>query len=204
MQSLGSSWGGRIGYVLGYNVAYYFANPLEILYVWNGGMSFHGGFAGMVLSIIFVARKHKISVIAFGDLIAIAAPIGLFFGRIANFINGELYGRITDVPWAFVFPYGGPLPRHPSQLYEALLEGVLLFILIGAAYRKGARQIPGLMIGLFMTGYAVARILVEFVREPDDHLGFVIGSLTMGQLLSLPMLVIGLYAIYFAYKGRTE
>ncbi len=200
---IGIILGGRIGYVLGYNFFYYLQHPLEALYIWQGGMSFHGGFLGMVVSIILVARKHKISVIGFGDLIAIAAPIGLFFGRIANFINGELYGRITDVPWAFVFPHGGPLPRHPSQLYEALLEGALLFIIIFWAYRKGARNTPGLMIGLFMTGYAISRIIVEFVREPDTQLGIIFGQFTMGQILSLPMLVIGIYSIFYARQKHS-
>ena len=193
--------GGRLGYVLGYNALYYFQNPIEILYVWNGGMSFHGGFLGMVVSIIWVARKHKVSILKLGDLIALAAPIGLFFGRIANFINAELYGRVTDVQWAFIFPNGGPLPRHPTQLYEAILEGLLLFLIIGWAYRKGARQKPGLMIGIFMTGYAVARIAIEFVREPDAHLGFIFNQITMGQILSLPMLALGLFAISFALKN---
>lgn len=196
--------GGRLGYILGYNAVYYLQHPIEVLYVWQGGMSFHGGFAGMVASIILVARKHKVSVLGLGDLIALAAPIGLFFGRIANFINSELYGRITDVPWAFVFPNGGPLPRHPSQLYEAVLEGLILFIILAWVYRRGGRNKPGLMIGVFMTGYAIARILVENVREPDAHLGFIVDNITMGQLLSLPMLVLGLYAIYYARKNQAS
>lgn len=194
--------GGRLGYVLGYNAAYYFQNPIEILYIWHGGMSFHGGAIGMVVSIMLVARKHKISFLELGDLIALVAPIGLFLGRIANFINGELYGRVTDVPWGFVFPHGGPFPRHPSQLYEALLEGVLLFIIIGWVYLKDGRDRPGLMIGVFMTGYALSRIIVEFVREPDAHLGFVFGYITMGQILSLPMLAVGLYALNYASKKK--
>lgn len=194
--------GGRLGYVFGYQVAYYLQNLHEIFYVWNGGMSFHGGFVGVVISIILVAKKHKISVLALGDLIALAAPIGLFFGRIANFVNGELYGRTTDVAWAFIFPNGGPLPRHPSQLYEALLEGALLFLIIGFAYRKRARQFKGLMIGIFMTGYALSRILVETVREPDAHLGFIFGQITMGQILSTPMLLCGVYAILHAVRKQ--
>ena len=194
--------GGRLGYVIGYNLLYYLQNPIEILFIWQGGMSFHGGFAGMVVSIIMVARKHKIPVLALGDLVALAAPIGLFFGRFANFINGELYGRVTDVPWAFVFPNGGALARHPSQIYEAILEGLLLFLIIGLAYKKGARQRPGLMIGLFMSGYGMSRFLVEFVREPDSHLGLMFGYITRGQILSLPMVILGFYTIHYALRKR--
>jgi phosphatidylglycerol:prolipoprotein diacylglycerol transferase len=192
--------GGRLGYVLGYNVAYYAQHPLEILFVWQGGMSFHGGFVGLVVSGFLVARKYKIPFLALADIVVFGVPIGLFFGRIANFINGELYGRVSDVPWAFIFPNGGPLPRHPTQLYEAFLEGVVLFVIIGVAYRNGARQKPGLMLGIFMAGYAFCRILVEFIREPDAHLGFIFGQITMGQILSLPMLLIGVFAILYAHR----
>jgi phosphatidylglycerol:prolipoprotein diacylglycerol transferase len=192
--------GGRLGYVLGYNAIYYAQHPLEILFVWQGGMSFHGGFVGLVASVYLVARKHEISFLALGDLISFSGPIGLFLGRIANFINGELYGRTTDVPWAFVFPNGGPLSRHPSQLYEAFLEGILLFFIIGFAYHKGARQHPGLILGIFMSGYGFSRIIVEFFREPDAHLGFIFSHITMGQILSLPMLVLGLFVIRFALR----
>ena len=187
--------GGRIGYALGYNTIYFIQNPLEIFLIWQGGMSFHGGFLGMALSIYLVARKYKVSVFALGDLIALAAPIGLFFGRISNFINGELYGRTTDLPWGFVFPNGGPLPRHPSQLYEAGLEGLILFALLVIAYKKGAREKQGLMIGIFMTGYGISRTLVETLREPDAHLGFIFGHVTMGQILSAPMIALGIYII---------
>ena len=187
--------GGRIGYALGYNTIYFIQNPLEIFLIWQGGMSFHGGFLGMALSIYLVARKHKISVFALGDLIALVAPIGLFFGRISNFINGELYGRTTDLPWGFIFPNGGPLPRHPSQLYEAGLEGLVLFLILLISYKKGARQKKGLMIGLFMAGYGISRTLVETLREPDAHLGFIFGQVTMGQILSAPMIALGIYII---------
>ena len=197
---IGIILGGRLGYVFGYNALYYLQNPIEIFYIWQGGMSFHGGFLGMVLSVIFVARRHRIRILALGDLVALVAPIGLFLGRVTNFINGELYGRVTDVPWAFVFPGGGDLPRHPSQLYEAVLEGFVLFVILAVAYRYGARQRPGLMLGLFMTCYASFRILVEFFREPDSHLGFIFSDVTMGQILSLPMLGIGIYILVYAYR----
>lgn len=187
--------GGRLVYVLGYNLDYYLAHPLEALKVWQGGMAFHGGFLGMVAAIIYTARRHKVDMVKLGDLIAMVAPIGLFFGRLSNFINDELHGRVTDVPWAVVFPNGGNLPRHPSQIYEALLEGALLFALLLLAWRMGARRRPGLMIGLFLTGYGLARIVVENFREPDAQLGFLLGGVTMGQLLSAPMVVVGVWLI---------
>ncbi|MCE2516782.1 MAG: prolipoprotein diacylglyceryl transferase [Alphaproteobacteria bacterium] len=187
--------GGRLVYVLGYNLDYYLAHPLDALKVWQGGMAFHGGFLGMVAAIIFTARRHKVDMVKLGDLIAMVAPIGEFFGRLSNFINDELHGRVTDVPWAVVFPKGGYLPRHPSQIYEALLEGALLVVVLHIAYRMGARQRPGLLIGLFLAGYGMARIVVENFREPDAQLGFLFAEVTMGQLLSLPMVVIGLWLI---------
>lgn len=183
--------GGRLGYVLFYNLPFYLENPAEIIMVWKGGMAFHGGFLGMLAAIWWVARQHKISVVALGDLIALVAPIGLFFGRIANYINAELYGRTTDMPWGVVFPGGGPQPRHPSQLYEAALEGLLLFAILWLVYRWGGRIRPGLMIGIFFAGYGLARSFVEFFREPDSHIGFLFAGVTMGQLLSLPMVILG-------------
>ncbi len=191
--------GGRLGYVVFYQPAYFASHPAEILLIWQGGMSFHGGLLGIVATLILYARRHDLHLLKLSDAIACAAPIGLFFGRIANFINGELFGRITNVPWAMVFPAGGPNPRHPSQLYEALLEGLALFtVLIIASRRSDIRDRPGLLTGIFCTGYAIARAVSELFREPDAHLGFVIGATTMGQLLSLPLLAFGIFLIWRA------
>ena len=189
---LGVVLGGRLGYVLFYQPGYYFTHPVEILQVWHGGMSFHGGCLGVIFAIGAFAWRNKINALALGDLVAAAAPIGLFFGRIANFINGELWGRPTDVPWGMVFPNGGPLPRHPSQLYQASLEGLLLFVTMYFLIRNPAlRARHGFTGGAFLVGYGCARIIGEVFREPDAFLGF-IGPFTMGQLLSLPMIVIGM------------
>jgi phosphatidylglycerol:prolipoprotein diacylglycerol transferase len=189
--------GGRLGYVLFYKPGYYLYNPLEALFLWRGGMSFHGGMLGVLIAIALFARRRNIPVLALGDIIAAAAPIGLFFGRIANFINGELYGRITDSPWGMVFPHGGPLPRHPSQLYQATLEGLVLFVILAVlVHRTEIRRRQGFVGGVFLAGYAIARVIGETFREPDAHLGFIIGPITMGQILSLPMLLVGLYLIW--------
>jgi len=169
--TLGVVLGGRIGYVLFYNLPYYTEHPIQALYLWHGGMSFHGGALGVTLAIVLFARRRKLSILALADIVIEAIPIGLFFGRIANFINGELYGRETDVPWAMVFPGGGPLPRHPSQLYEAACEGLLLFLLLFIAEHRGARRRPGLETGIFLAGYAVARMSGEFFRQPDQGQG---------------------------------
>jgi phosphatidylglycerol:prolipoprotein diacylglycerol transferase len=194
--TLGIVLGGRLGFVLFYRPEYYLSNPLEILAMWKGGMSFHGGTLGVIVATWLFARRRELSFLSFGDLICAAAPIGLFFGRIANFINGELYGRVTDMPWAIVFPRGGELPRHPSQLYEGMLEGVVLFAVFAILiYRYDALKKPGTIMGAFFAGYALARSLVEFVREPDANLGILFGFITMGQLLSVPLLVIGIWLI---------
>jgi phosphatidylglycerol---prolipoprotein diacylglyceryl transferase len=203
--TLGVVLGGRLGYVIFYNPVFYFSNPAEIMAVWRGGMSFHGGFLGVILAIILFCRKHHISALSILDLSAAAVTIGLFFGRIANFINAELYGRITDAPWAMVFPGGGPLPRHPSQLYEATLEGLVLFcVLYFLIHRKGALKKPGFVAGIFVAGYGSARIVVEFFRMPDGHIGFFAGWITMGMILSLPMLLIGISLIINARKRHKE
>ncbi len=193
---LGIILGGRLGYVLFYKPEVYLQNPLGILAVWEGGMSFHGGLLGVVTAIVVFAYRRGIPVLALADLVACVAPIGLFLGRIANFINGELWGRVTDVPWAVVFPHAGDLPRHPSQLYEAFLEGlVLLVILAVLAQKLSIRRRPGVLTGVFLIGYGLSRITVEMFREPDAHLGFIVGGITMGQILSLPMLVLALFLI---------
>jgi phosphatidylglycerol:prolipoprotein diacylglycerol transferase len=165
-------------------------------------MSFHGGAIGVTIAIILFTRARQIPLFAFSDIITAAIPIGLFFGRVANFINGELYGRPSDVAWAMIFPYGGPVPRHPSQLYEAFCEGILLFLLLFAAERLGARQRPGFVTGLFLVGYAAARMSGEFFREPDPQLGFLIFGTTMGQLLSIPLLIAGILIIAWALRAR--
>ena len=190
--TLGIILGGRIGYVLFYNLPHYVAHPLEALELWKGGMSFHGGFIGCVLAVIFFARKRDIPMLSLGDITCAAGPLGLLLGRIANFINGELWGRATDVPWAMVFPAGGDVPRHPSQLYEAALEGVVLLIGLFALINRGALKRPGFIIGTFAVGYSCARIVVENFREPDAQLGYLWGTTTMGMLLSFPLLLAGL------------
>src|ERR1700720_1931918 len=170
--TLGIILGGRIGYVLFYNPSYFAANPAEIVQLWKGGMSFHGGFLGCVLAVVLFARRRGLSFLSLGDVTCAAGPIGLFLGRIANFINGELWGRVSDVPWAMVFPNGGPLPRHPSQLYEATLEGLVLFTILALMIRFGALKRPGLILGSFIAIYGLARIVGEFFREPAPQLGF--------------------------------
>jgi len=198
--TLGVVLGGRIGYVLFYKPGYYLEHPLEALYLWHGGMSFHGGAIGVTTAILIFARRRQIPVLAFGDIICAAIPIGLFFGRIANFINGELFGRPSDVAWAVVFPAGGPVPRHPSQLYEAACEGLLLFLVLLVAERRGMRRYPGIMSGLFLAGYAMARMSGELFRQPDVQLGYLIFGTTMGQLLSLPLLIIGIALVWWARR----
>lgn len=200
--TLGIILGGRIGYVLFYNLPHFAAHPLEALEVWKGGMSFHGGFIGCVLAVVLFAKARGISILSLGDITCAVGPIGLFLGRIANFVNGELWGRPTDVPWAFVFPHAGPLPRHPSQLYEAALEGLLLLGVLALAIRLGALRRPGLVLGLFMVGYGLARSTAEFFREPDPQLGYLWSGLTMGMLLSVPMIVVGVAVIAFAAGRR--
>jgi phosphatidylglycerol:prolipoprotein diacylglycerol transferase len=201
--TLGIILGGRIGYVLFYNPAHFAAHPAEIVQLWSGGMSFHGGFAGCVAAVMLFAKRRGISILSLGDLTCAAGPIGLFLGRLANFINGELWGRPGDVPWAFVFPNAGPLPRHPSQLYEAALEGLLLFVILAIAVRAGALKRPGLVVGLFAIVYALARSFCEFFREPDPQLGFLWGGLTMGMLLSIPLFLAGVAFVANAMRRPT-
>jgi len=193
---LGIVLGGRLGYVLFYKPDYYMQHPLEALQVWEGGMSFHGGFIGTTIAFAIFCRKYKINFLRLTDLLACAAPIGLFFGRIANFINGELFGRVTDASVGMIFPTGGGLPRHPSQLYEAGLEGAVLFAIMLFLLKKTAlRDKAGRLSGVFLIGYSTARAICENFREPDEFLGFLYGGLTMGQLLSAPMLIGGFYLL---------
>jgi len=198
--TLGIILGGRTGYVLFYNFSYFVANPAEIFQLWKGGMSFHGGFLGCVLAVVAFARLRGIPFLSLGDVTCAVAPIGLFLGRIANFINGELWGRVSDVPWAMVFPNAGPLPRHPSQLYEATLEGIVLFVVLAIMIRSGALRRPGTIIGSFALGYGMIRIFCELFREPDAQLGFLWQWLTMGMLLSLPLMLAGIGFIVVARR----
>jgi phosphatidylglycerol---prolipoprotein diacylglyceryl transferase len=194
--------GGRIGYVLFYNLLTYIEHPLQIFVVWEGGMSFHGGFLGCVVAVMAFAKLRKIPILSLGDIVCAVAPIGLLLGRLANFINGELWGRVTDVPWAMIFPRGGPDPRHPSQLYEAALEGLVLLLVLGFLVRAGALRRPGLVLGVFTAGYAVARSVCELFRQPDIQLGFLWGGATMGMLLSIPLFIAGVLLTAFALRRR--
>jgi phosphatidylglycerol:prolipoprotein diacylglycerol transferase len=200
--TLGIVLGGRLGYVLFYKPAFYLDHPQEILFLWQGGMSFHGGLIGVAVAELLFARRRGVPVLALADIVACAAPIGLFLGRIANFINGELFGRPSDLPWAMIFPNGGPLPRHPSQLYEAALEGLVLLLVLYLLVRARALERTGTLTGAFLIGYALARWFVELFREPDAHLGFLLGGTTMGQVLSLPLLLAGLALVIWARRAR--
>lgn len=200
---LGVVVGGRLGYFVFYNPKILIYNPIEIFQTWHGGMSFHGGLMGVLVGILFFMRKSKKSFAEIADFIIPLVPVGLGMGRIGNFINGELWGRVTDVPWAMVFPHAGSLPRHPSQLYEFFLEGVVLFVII---WLFSARKRPPLSVtGLFLLTYGVFRFLIEFVREPDAELGVLaFGWLTMGQLLCIPMVVVGGLFIWYGYKKKGQ
>jgi phosphatidylglycerol:prolipoprotein diacylglycerol transferase len=194
--TLGVILGGRLGYVLFYNLPTYLEHPAQILMVWQGGMSFHGGLIGVLVAMAWFARSRRVPFLDVADAVAAITPIGLLFGRIANFINGELFGRVTDLPIGVVFPNGGPEPRHASQLYEAFLEGlVLLIVLQWLARRPRTPADRGLIGGTFLLGYGIARFLVEFAREPDAQLGYLLGGLTMGQLLSVPVALVGAWLI---------
>jgi len=198
---IGVILGGRLGYVLFYKPAYYFAHPLETFYVWQGGMSFHGGFLGVLAAMAWLAHRKKLRWLQVTDFIAPLVPPGLAFGRIGNFINGELWGRPADIPWAMVFPRVDSLPRHPSQLYEFVLEGMLLFVLLWVYARK-PRPI-GMVSGLFLVGYGSIRFLVEFTREPDDYLGLLSLGMSMGQWLSLPMAIGGVLLMIWSIRRAT-
>jgi phosphatidylglycerol:prolipoprotein diacylglycerol transferase len=198
---LGLIIGGRLGYVLFYDLPVYLHEPLEIFAVWHGGMSFHGGLLGVLIVGIFFCLKHKKSFWKIADLFIVTAPIGLGLGRIGNFINGELYGRVTSVPWGMIFPNGGPLPRHPSQLYESALEGGILFVILWLL--KDKKLPSGGLLAVFLFLYGVFRFSVEFFREPDQQLGFILGPFTMGQILS-SFMIIGGIVLFFYLKGREK
>ncbi|QJB70448.1 prolipoprotein diacylglyceryl transferase [Parasphingorhabdus halotolerans] len=201
--TLGIIIGGRLGYIVFYNPSI-LANPLDIFKVWQGGMSLHGGTLGVIIAIWWLTRKEKINFLRFCDYVACVIPFGLFFGRLANFVNGELWGRATDVSWAVVFPMGGEVARHPSQLYEAGLEGVLMFAVLWFLFWKtDARYKPGLLVGVAALDYGIARFIIEFFRQPDQQLQWLVeqSGLSMGQWLSLPMILLGLYLVFTA-KGR--
>jgi len=198
--------GGRIGYVLFYNFSYFATNPLEIFAVWQGGMSFHGGFLGAIFSMWLFCKKYNIDFLKLSDLLAISSPVGLFFGRIANFINMELYGRVTDSDFGVVFPNIDNLPRHPSQIYEAISEGLLIFIILFSLKKYSKlSKIPGVLSALFVILYGFARLFCEYFREPDSHIGFLFDSnITMGQILSMPVILIGLGLLYLFIKNRSK
>lgn len=195
---IGVLLGGRLGYVLFYGGGAYLRNPVEILAVWDGGMSFHGGLFGILVAGMVVARTMRIPWLTLCDLGAVGAPIGLFFGRVANFVNGELWGRVTTAPWGVVFPGAGALPRHPSQLYEALLEGLVTFLVLLLIATRRPQPPRGVIFGWMLTLYGVFRIVVEFFRQPDVQIGFLPGGITMGQLLSLPVLVAGVTLVVWS------
>ncbi len=197
---IGVILGGRVGYILFYQLDYYMSEPLDALKIWRGGMSFHGGVLGVMLAMVGFSQKHKIPLLRLSDIICAAAPIGLFFGRIANFINAELYGRATNLPWAVKFPNVDE-PRHPSQLYEALLEGLVLFIIL-YILTKNPKTKRGTITGAFLLGYGIFRAAIELVREPDMQLGLIGGFISMGQILSLPMIIAGLALIVFSIKSQ--
>ena len=196
--AVGVIMGGRLGYILFYNLPYYISNPMKLFAVWEGGMSFHGGLIGAVLASLYFLRKHKLRFYPLADIAFLAAPVGLGFGRIGNFINAELYGRVTDLPWGVVFPGGGPLPRHPSQLYEAVLEGPVMFLILYAISRKVNRE--GVVVWSFIALYGLFRFLVENFRGPDEQIGYLFGVISMGQLLSLPMLLLGAAMVAYRYR----
>ena len=203
--TLGIIFGGRLGYVLFYGTAQYLQNPWEIFAVWHGGMSFHGGIVGVILALLIFARLIKYPFLKLTDLISPLVPVGIFAGRLANFINDELWGRVSDVPWAVRFPRGGYLPRHPSQLYEACLEGILLFVVLNLMWKnKYCREHTGLISAAFLLGYALCRILIEPFREPDTQIGLLWGGFTMGQYLSVPVIALGLYLVWHSFHIKKD
>ena len=187
--------GGRLGYVLFYNPEYFYNNLIDVFKIWNGGMSFHGGFIGVVLAVIFTCKSYNIPTLLLSDLIAVVSPIGLFFGRLANFINGELYGRITTHKFGMIFPNGGNLPRHPSQLYEAFFEGIILFLMLSYFTKLGYLKKPGLISSMFLIFYSFFRFVIEFFRNPDPQIGYIALNLTLGQFISIIFLILGDFSL---------
>ena len=194
--------GGRLGYVLFYNVGYYINNIVDIFKIWQGGMSFHGGLLGIIVTSIFFAKKNNQDLFVYTDLVSLVAPIGIFFGRLANFINSELYGKVTEVPWAVTFVQVDNLSRHPSQLYEAFFEGIILFILLLYFRNKNFLAKPGLISGLFLIFYSVFRLCIEFFRVPDEQIGYLIFNLSMGQIISLVFIMIGTIVFYLKNENK--
>ena len=201
---LGIIVGGRLGYVLFYNFSYYSNNLIEIFKIWQGGMSFHGGLIGVVVISVWFAKKNYQNAFIYLDIISLVAPIGIFFGRIANFINSELYGTVTNLPWAVKFMQIDNLYRHPSQLYEAIFEGLMLFLILLYFRNRGFIKIPGLISGLFLIFYSFFRFVIEFFRVPDEHLGYIFFNLSMGQIISFIFLLIGIYLVIIKYENKKE
>ena len=199
---IGVILGGRLGYVLFYNLCYYFENPIEIFMVWNGGMSFHGGLIGVIIASMLFSKKNNMNHFVFLDFVALTAPIGIFFGRLANFINSELYGIPVELPWAVTFVQIDNLARHPSQLYEAILEGIILFLILLYFRKKNYLEKPGLISALFLIFYSVFRLIVEFFREPDEQLGYLFFNLSMGQIISLVFILLGIILFYFKNENK--
>ena len=201
---IGIIFGGRLGYVLIYDFDYFISNPIDILKIWQGGMSFHGGLLGVIFVSILYAKNNKQSPFSYLDIVAIVSPIGIFFGRVSNFINSELYGVETNLPWAVKFIKIDNLYRHPSQLYEAALEGIILFIILVYFKKKGFLKFPGIISGIFLILYSLFRFIIEFVRVPDEQLGYLTLNLTMGQIISLIFFVVGVYLILTKYETKTK
>ena len=201
---IGIIFGGRLGYVIIYNFEYYLNNLFDIFKIWQGGMSFHGGLIGVILASIWYGKKNNHDPLKYLDIVSIVAPIGIFFGRISNFINSELYGKETELPWSVKFLEIDNLNRHPSQLYEAFFEGIVLFFILVFFKNKGFLKIPGLISGLFLVFYSIFRFVIEFFRAPDEQLGYIFLNLTMGQIVSLIFLIIGSYMIILKYEKKKE
>jgi len=199
---IGVILGGRLGYALFYNLSYYFENPIEIFMVWNGGMSFHGGLIGVIIASMLFSKKNNMNHFVFLDFVALTAPIGIFFGRLANFINSELYGIPVELPWAVTFVQIDNLARHPSQLYEAILEGIILFLILLYFRKKNYLEKPGLISALFLIFYSVFRFIVEFFRVPDEQLGYLFFNLSMGQIISLVFILLGIILFYFKNENK--